>query len=202
MRELQSILVSSLATACLPLMTDSLLQQRLDRQRFANGYELVNGVAMHEENGERFQIPHVVLKKHVNVGHFVELRIDSPRFSVHEDAPLKCTCPTCNGEASKPILRHDHPATLVKLPDQQVPSRGWGEDFWVQIVEREGNYFAAHVDNPLYEARLHGLQERDVIVFHADHILAIHPTHREELVLGMDANDLKTLATWLASQRP
>lgn len=134
------------------------LQQRLERQQFANGYALVNGVEMHAEYGDRFQIPHDVLKKHVRAGYFIELRIDSPRFSVHEDAPVKCTCPTCNGEATKPILRHDHPETLVKLPEQRVPSRGWGEDFWARVAEREGEYFAAVVDNPLYEARLHGLR--------------------------------------------
>lgn len=62
------------------------LQQRLERQQFANGYALVNGVEMHAEYGDRFQIPHDVLKKHVRAGYFIELRIDSPRFSVHEDA--------------------------------------------------------------------------------------------------------------------
>ncbi len=182
-------------------MTEASLEQRLKQQRFANGYELVDGVAMHAEHGERFQIPHAVLTKHVSVGHFVELRIDSPRFSVHEDAPVKCMCPTCNGEATKPILRHDHPATLVKLPKQNVPSRGWGEDFWVQVIERDGDCFEARVDNPLCEARLHGIAQGDTILFHADHILAIHPIHRQALVLGMDAADLKQLATWLASQR-
>lgn len=182
-------------------MPESNLQQRLDQQQFSNGYELVDGVAMHAENGDRFQIPHDVLKKHLQVGHFVELRIDSPRFSVHEDAPVKCTCPTCNGEATKPILSHDHPASLVPLPEQSVPSRGWGEDFWVQIADRDGDAFEARVDNPLYEARLHGVSEGDLILLHADHILAVHPIHREELVLGMDATDLKTLANWLATQR-
>ncbi|MBC8355223.1 MAG: hypothetical protein H8E66_24880 [Planctomycetes bacterium] len=177
------------------------LQQRLEQQHFDNGYELVDGVAMHAENGDRFQIPHDVLKKHVNVGHFVEVRIDSPRFSVHKDAPIKCMCPVCNGEATKPILSHDHPATFVELPKRDVPSRGWGEDFWVQVTQRNGDYFAARVDNPLYETRLHGVNEGDVILFHADHILAVHPSHREEIVLGMDAVDLKELATWLASQR-
>ena len=73
------------------------LEQQFDSQQFANGYALVNGVEMHAENPDNFQIPHPVLKKHVAVGQFVELRIDSPRFSVHEDAPEKCTCPTCNG---------------------------------------------------------------------------------------------------------
>ena len=31
-------------------------QQRLNRQRFANDYQLVDGVAMHAENGDRFQL--------------------------------------------------------------------------------------------------------------------------------------------------
>ena len=60
------------------------IQQQFRDQRFANGYELVDGVAMHAENGDQFQIPHDVLKRHVRAGYFVELRIDSPRFSVHE----------------------------------------------------------------------------------------------------------------------
>lgn len=182
-------------------MPEQSLQQQLEQQHFDNGYELVDGVAMHKENGERFQIPHVVLKKHVKADHFVELRIDSPRFSVHEDAPVKCTCPVCNGEATKPILSHDHPATLVPIPVQDVLSRGWGEDFWAQVTKRDGEYFAGKVDNPLYEARLHGVAEGDEILFHSDQILAVHPSHREEIVLSMDAADLKDLATWLASQR-
>ncbi|MEO2047174.1 MAG: hypothetical protein ABGX16_11440 [Pirellulales bacterium] len=92
------------------------LEQRFGQQRFANDYRLVYGAAMHAENEESFQIPHPVLKKHVGIGHFIVLRIDSPRFSVHEDAVEKCYCPTCNGEATKPILSHDHPASLVQLP--------------------------------------------------------------------------------------
>ena len=176
------------------------LKQQFDEQRLANGYELVDGVAMHTENGDRFQIPHPVLKKHVGVGHFVELRIDSPRFSVHENAPEKCTCPACNGEANKPILRHEHPATLLPLPKQNVPSRGWGEDFWVRVTEREGQFFKGTVDNPLCEARLHQLCQGDGIVFHEDHILAVHSIHRRELVAGMDAADLKELAHWLGSK--
>jgi len=176
------------------------LHQRLAQQNFTNDYELVNGVAMHAENGDNFQIPHAVLKKHVGVGHFVELRIDSPRFSVHEDAVETCYCPTCNGEATKPILGHEHPATLLLLPKQDVPSRGWGEDFWVQITERDGEFFVGVVDNPLYEARLHELHQGDEIFFHEDHILAVHGSHREEMVLGMDGDDLKTLAQWLGGQ--
>ena len=176
------------------------LEQRLAKQRFPNAYDLVNGVEMHAENGERFQIPHPTLKKYVGVDHFVELRIDSPRFSVHEDAPEKCTCPTCNGEATKPILRHEHPASLMRLPKQDVPSRGWGEDFWVRVTQRDGDVFAGVVDNPLYEDRLHELYLGDFVIFHTDHILAVHSAHRQELVLGMDAADLKELAKWLGSQ--
>jgi hypothetical protein len=175
-------------------------QRQLETQRFANDYQLVDGVAMNAENPNNFLIPHPVLKKHVGVGHFVELRIDSPRFSVHEDAPEKCVCPSCNGEATKPILRHEHPATLLPLPEQNVPSRGWGEDFWVQVAEREGTFLKGTVDNPLYESRLHELNQGDEIVFHEDHILAVHGIHRQELLVGMDAADLKELAQWLGSQ--
>ena len=177
------------------------LEQHFQTQRFANDYQLVNGVAMHAENPNSFQIPHRVLKKHVGVGHFVELRIDSPRFSVHDDTVEKCYCPTCNGEATKPILGHEHPATLLPLPKQVVPSRGWGEDFWVRVTEREGQFFKGVVDNPLYEARLHELRQRDTVFFHEDHILAVHGSQREEIVLGMDAADLKMLAQWLGTQR-
>ena len=177
------------------------LEQHFQSQQLANGYALANGVQMHAENPDNFQIPHTVLKKHVGVGHFVELRIDSPRFSVHDDAVEKCYCPTCNGEATKPILSHDHPASLVPFPKQDVPSRGWGEDFWVQVSERDGEWFVGSVDNPLYEARLHELNQSDSVFFHEDHILAVHESHREEIVLGMDAVDLKTLAQWLGTQR-
>lgn len=181
-------------------MTGS-LQQKFGSQHFPNDYQLVNGVAMHAENPANFHIPPDVIKRHVRPGQFVELRIDSPRFSVHEDAPEQCTCPTCNGEMTKPILRHDHPASLVPLPKQSVPSRGWGEDFWVRIEERSGSLFRGIVDNPLVEARLHGLKQGDEIVFHEDHILAVHDIHRQELVLGMDVADLKELAQWVGNIR-
>ena len=177
------------------------LEERFKQQRFANGYELIDGVEMHARNGDRFQIPHPVLKKHVATGHFVELRIDSPRFSAHPDAPTNCTCPHCNEEATKPILGHDHPASLVSLPTQDVPSRGWGEDFWARITRRDDDYFEAVVDNPLYEARLHELHQGDHIVFNVNHILAIHNVHRLELVSDMDVEDLKILAQWLGTQR-
>jgi hypothetical protein len=177
------------------------LQQQFDQHRFSNDYELVNGVVMHTENGDRFQIPPDVMKRHVSIGQFVELRIDSPRFSVHEDAPEKCVCSSCNGELTKPILKHEHPASLMPIRKQSVPSRGWGEDFWVQITERSEKLLKGVVDNPLYEARLHGLHQGDEIVFHEDHILAVHDIHRQEIVVGMDAADLKELAKWLGSHR-
>lgn len=175
------------------------MQTEFDKQRFSNGYELVDGVAMHNENGGRFQIPHPLLKKYIAAGHFVELRIDSSRFSVHPDAPEKCTCASCQGEATKPILSHEQPATLVPLPAQNVPSRGWGEDFWVRIIERNGNWFRAIVDNRLYESRLHGLSHGNEVVFHTRHVLAVHPSHRQEMVLNMDQADLKQLVKWLGT---
>ena len=176
------------------------LQSRLATQEFANEYELVDGVAMHQSHGNQFRVPHDVLKRHVGAGHFVELRVDSPRFSIHENAAEKCMCPSCDGETNKPILRHEHPATLLPLPPQQVPARGWGEDFWVQITEREEDVFLAVVDNPLVETRLHEINQGDEILFHSDHLLAVHSIHREELVLSMNASELKELAQWIALQ--
>ena len=177
------------------------LAAQFRRQQFENGYELVNGVEMHALNGGRFQIPPPVVKRNVRPGFFVEVRIDSPRFSVHEDAPEKCTCASCNGEASKPILRHDHPSSLVPLPEQRVPSRGWGEDFWVLITDREEGYLAGVVDNPLVEARLHGLRLGDSIALREDHILAMHGSHRQDMVVGMSETDLRELVAWLGSRR-
>ena len=174
------------------------LQQQFDSQQFSNEYELVNGVIMHTENPENFQIPPDVIKRNVRPGQFVEIRIDSPRFSVHEDAAEKCSCPSCNGELTKPILKHDHPASLVPLPKQNIPSRGWGEDFWVRVEERSASYFRGVVDNPLVEARLHGLNQGDEIIFHEVHILAVHDIHRPELVAGMNEEDLEELMKWLA----
>ena len=175
------------------------LQEQWGNQKLANGYELVNGVAMHEQNGDRFQIPHDVLKKQIRADHFVELRIDSSRFSVHPDAPEQCTCSLCDGEATNPILSHNQPATLVPLPNQDVPSRGWGEDFWVRVTERQDDYFRGLVDNPLAEARLHGLHLHSEILFHADHVLAVHPSHRQDMVMNMDEDDLRQLVEWLGT---
>jgi hypothetical protein len=68
--------------------------------------------------------------------------------------------------------------------------------------ERSGHvqFFQGVVDNPLVEARLHELHQGDSVFFHDVHILAVHGSHREEIVLVMDAADLKTLADWLESQ--
>ncbi len=176
------------------------LSEQLEEQQFANGYELVNGVLMHEENGDNFRIPPDVIKKHVVAGQFIEVRIDSPRFSVHEEDAEQCSCPSCNGEMTKPILSHEHPASLVPLPGQSVRSRGWGEDFWVQVTERDGQFLKGKIDNPLVERRLHELEFGDDILFREDHILAVHGSHRPELLLSMDADDLKELAQWLGIQ--
>ncbi len=163
------------------------LAAQLQNQQFSNDYQLVDGERKHQENPEHFRIPPQVIKRQINVGHFVELRIDSARFSVHEEVAQQCECPSCKGVMSKPILRHEHPATLVPLPEQRIPSRGWGEDFWVQVIRRDGDVFMGIVDNPLAETRLHGVNLGDQIAFHADQILA------------MNEADLKEMTLWLAT---
>ncbi len=176
------------------------LQQELVQQDFANGYELVNGVTMQAEMGARFQIANPWFKRYVDTGEFVELRIDSPRFSAHPDAPVHCTCPHCNEPATKPILGHEQPGSLLKISRQDVPSRGWGEDFWVRIIEREGEFCNGVVDNPLYEARLHQLNEGDQIIFHEDHILSVHAIHNNMIVARMNEKDLRDFVRWVKSQ--
>ncbi len=71
----------------------------------------------------------------------------------------------------------------------------------MRVTERDGEWFRGVVDNPLVEARLHELHQGDEVYFHEDHILGVHGTHLEEIVLGMDATDVKTLAQWLGEQR-
>lgn len=180
----------------------SSLQQQFAGQQFANGYELVDGTAMHAEYGSQFQVPPDVLRKHIQVGYFVEVRVDSPRFSIHEEDAEQCACPSCNGAMSKPILGHQQPASLFPLPPQDVPSRGWGEDFWVKVTEVDGVWCRASVDNPLVEARLHELHQGDEIFLHHDHILTIHSSHRADMVSRMTATDLQELASWLDSSNP
>lgn len=175
------------------------LHEEFDSQRFDNDYQLVNGVTQHTANPAQFQIPPDVIKKHIGAGIFVEIRIDSPRFSMHQEDVLTCSCPSCHGELSKPVLRHDHPESFIPKSPGKIPSRGWGEDFWVRINRRDGQFFHGTVDNSLIESRLHGLDLGDPLIFHEDHVLAVHPVHRQELVIGMDAADLKELARWLRS---
>ncbi|WP_437222115.1 hypothetical protein SH661x_002638 [Planctomicrobium sp. SH661] len=55
------------------------------------------------------------------------------------------------------------------------------------------------MDNPLVEARLHGLTQGGEIVFHEDHILAVHDIHRQEIVTEMNVSELKELAHWVRS---
>lgn len=45
---------------------------------------------------------------------------------------------------------------------------------------------------------VNGIAMHTEIVFHEDHILAVHDIHRQELVAGMDAVELKELTQWLA----
>jgi hypothetical protein len=177
------------------------LTNAFEQQQFANGYQLVDGVQMHEEQGSRFQIANRWFKKYIDSGHFVEVRVDSPRFSAHPDAPMNCTCPHCHEETTKPILGHVHPASLVPVPTQIVPSRGWGEDFWVRVESRDGDYLCGIVDNPLYEIRLHEIAEGDRIYFHTKHILSVHGLHNTEIVERMTSEDLEFFRAWLGSQR-
>jgi len=178
------------------------MHRSLDHQTFENDYRLINGVEMNAENPEHFLIPPQVMKRQLRENHFVEIRIDSTRFSMHQDDAAQCACPSCNGALTNPILSHAQPASLVDLPDETAPSRGWGEDFWVQIQSREGDVFCGLVDNDLIESRLHGLRRGDQIFFHADHVLAIHNIHRQDMVSTMTIEDLKELASWLRIQPP
>lgn len=165
-----------------------------------NGYEFVNGVEMHAQQGERFQIVNPWFKKYLAADDFVELRVDSDRFSAHPDAPAECTCELCNEPAAKPILCHEHPASLVEVPRQAVPSRGWGEQFWVRVTVCRGELIRGVVDNPLYETRLHGLSEGDELTFHEDHILSVHAVHNREMLLRMDDQDFFEFGVWLEQE--
>ena len=166
------------------------LERQLYDQQFPNGYMLVNGVQSHAELGDRFQIVNPWFRKNAGVGHFVELRIDSDRFSAHPDAPVNCECSHCKEPATKPILCHEQPGSLSRIPRQDVPSRGWGEQFWVKITEREEVFLKGVIDNPLFESRLHELNEGDAIHFHEDHILAVHGIHNDEIIQSMDEQEL------------
>ena len=164
-----------------------------------NGYELVDGVEMNRRFGDRFAVVNRWFKKHVTVGEFVEVRIDSDRFSAHPDAEPGCQCELCGEEATKPILSHEQPGSLLAAPRQNVPSRGWGEEFWVCISSRQDEWLQGVVDNHLYESKLHGLDKGDKIVFQEDHILSIHGSHNEEIVIRLNDEDRLEFSQWLMS---
>jgi hypothetical protein len=172
--------------------------ESLEVAALPNGYELVNGVEMHLSRGDHFEIVNPWFKKYLDKDDFVELRIDSDRFSAHLDAPAACMCEQCNEPTTKPILCHEHPATLVAIPDQAVPSRGWGEQFWVRILDRQGDLMRGVVDNVLYETRLHGLARGDEVIFHEDHVLSVHGVHNREMLLRMSNEDFFDFGEWLA----
>ena len=164
-----------------------------------NGYEFVDGVEMHAELGSRFQIPLRSFKNHILPGHLVEIRVDSPRFSVHPDAPETCQCEFCQEPMTKPVLCHEEPASLCEVPPQKVPSRGWGEQFWVAVEFRDGELLRGRIDNALYESPLHGLREGAEITFLERHILAIHPLHNRDIVSQFDRAEWQELTEWLAN---
>jgi hypothetical protein len=168
--------------------------------QLANGYELVDGVQMHVEQGDRFQIPHTTMKRHVAIDDFVEVRIDSPRFSIQTDAHVQCECPQCNEPTSKPVLCHEEPTSLVPVPAQSAQARGWGEQFWVKITSRAGEWLTGAVDNLLHETRLHDLKRGDLLTFNEDHILAVHRTHHNDLLLRMNEAELIAFGRWLQDQ--
>lgn len=169
-------------------------------QHFPNGYALVDGEKMHAERGEFFQVVNPWFKKYIDTGCFVELRVDSPRFSAHPGAPENCMCPHCNEEATKPILGHSHPDSLVPLPQQEIPSRGWGEDFWVRVECRDNGYFSGIVDNFLYETKLHEIGLGDRLFFHAKHILSLHGVNHREVVERMSEEDVEQFRDWYQSR--
>jgi hypothetical protein len=174
------------------------LVQQFDRQEFPNGYDLVDGVKKHAEYPETFPIPPDVLKRYLGAGHFVKLRILSPRFTDHPDAPEICTCSCCQGEARLPIWDNEQPASLEPEPTLSF-SRGYGEDFWVRITERSGEFFKGIVDNTLSETPRHALQKGDTISFHEDNILNFHLSQLMEILHTVDDVDTGEMAECLRS---
>jgi len=165
-----------------------------------NDYAFTDGVLKHAELGERFQVPPAPIRNNVGVGHFVELRVDSPRFSTHADADEQCQCGQCHEPAENPILCHEQPASFLKLPKQKIEARGWGEQFWAQITQVEYERIVGRIDNILYESNLHGLHEGDEITFHKNHILAVHPNNNREIILGLSEDELTEFGAWLDQQ--
>ena len=88
----------------------------------------------------------------------------------------------------------------MPVPEEDLPTRGYGEDFWVEITERSGQFFKGIVDNLLSETPLHELQKGDIIVFHEDHILNVYDTQIEAILYAMEVADGRKFAEWLVSQ--
>ena len=178
------------------------LQEQFDSQQFSNDYQLVNGVNMHTENPENFHIPPPVIKRHIRPCYFVELRIDSSRFSVHEDAAEKCSCPSCNGEMTNPILKHDHPSSLLLLPEQNVPSRGWGEDF---LGANNGNgpgaTSVASLTIRSWKRDCTDLARAKRSFFPKTISWPFTTSTERSLCVGMDVDDIKELAQWVGKMR-
>ena len=89
---------------------------------------------------------------------------------------------------------------MLAVPHQDVPSRGWGEEFWVKITERDDSWLRGVVDNHLYETKLHGLSEGDELVFQVDHILSIHSSHNEAMIMRLSDDDREQFGQWLMSR--
>ena len=168
---------------------------------FPNGYELVNGVECHALYGDRFEISSPWLRNSVGPAHFVELRLDSSRVSVHPDAEIDCRCDACDATTDKPILCHEQPHSLMPIGRHAIPSRGWGEQFWVRIQERAGCGLLGVVDNDLYETHLHGLSLGDAVGFTEDHILTVHPSHHRVLIENMSDVDMRDHLEWIRKRQ-
>jgi hypothetical protein len=50
------------------------------------------------------------------------MQIESPGFPLQEDPIKKCSRPSFESELIRPIVKHDHPASIIQLPSQNVPS--------------------------------------------------------------------------------
>jgi len=91
------------------------MSKPLELQELPNDYQLINGVACNALYGERFEISSPWFRNSVVSGQFVEVRIDSNRFSRHEDATEDCRCDFCDARTDNPVLCHEQPASLVRI---------------------------------------------------------------------------------------
>ena len=162
------------------------LEQHFHDQHLANGYALVNGVRaarpVRRPLRDRQSVVSQARRRRATSSKCASTR--------HASLPILMPRPTVSVHTAKSRRPNRSCATsnrpsLRPISPQPVPSRGWGEQFWVKIVEREGQYLAGEIDNPLYEARLHGLNLGDTIYFHEDHILIVHSSHGREIVSRM-----------------